>query len=308
MKTTCWPRFVMSSATRWPRDYADTPENGPGLALARTWKTLTTDWSPSNPCSIVFLTGAPTCLATARTTGPSQSIGIIEPGARSAVPNSSRPSSNKPAKAWHPNAPVPNHTQPVRYTVPGIHRAEEPALELAKLILEGRLPEQRAAGSKNVEPDGPTLAESEEKPVIFEDTDPENFEDTDPESIGQVARQIIGTTDSRSVRLNNTSFPWRTFVHSDAGCSGTLISPTTIVTAAHCVYNTVNNTWIKAGSNWPKYGRGADAGDGTIYPYGRFTCYTVTVPGGWVDKNDVKYDYAVLKLNCSQSSSNWLGS
>jgi hypothetical protein len=89
-------------------------------AGAYTWKTSTTAWSPSNPCSIAFPTGAPTCQAPAKTTGPSRSVGTIEADARSAVPNSSRPSSNKPAKPWHPNAPAPNHIQPVRYTVPGI--------------------------------------------------------------------------------------------------------------------------------------------------------------------------------------------
>jgi hypothetical protein len=88
----------MSRATRWPRDYADTPENGPGQTLARTWKTSTTVWSSSNPYSIAFPTGVPICRAPARTTGPSRSVGTIEPDARSAVPNSSRPSSNKPAK------------------------------------------------------------------------------------------------------------------------------------------------------------------------------------------------------------------
>ena len=63
--------------------------------------------------------------APARTTGPSRSVGTIEPGDRSAVPNSSRTSSNKPAKPWHRNAPAPNHTQPVKYAVPRIVLATE---------------------------------------------------------------------------------------------------------------------------------------------------------------------------------------
>jgi REP element-mobilizing transposase RayT len=57
-----------------------------------------------------------------RATGPNRSASTIELAVRLAVPNSSKPSSNKPAKPWHPNAPAPNHTQRVRYTVPGIAR------------------------------------------------------------------------------------------------------------------------------------------------------------------------------------------
>lgn len=170
------------------------------------------------------------------------------------------------------------------------YRQQEPAFELAQQILDSRQAPAETLASPMIESEKPGAEALAEE--LYEDLDSD--------------KMIIGA-DTRSVRTNNTAYPWRAMVHSDLGCTGTLISATTILTAAHCVYDTVTNTWKKVGGNWPKYGRGADAGDATVYPYGQFSCYSVTVPGGWVDGNDVLYDYAVIKLECGQSSDNWMG-
>lgn len=165
------------------------------------------------------------------------------------------------------------------------YRQEEPAYELARMALDRRAHAPLATK-------GSPLVEA--YALAAEELDGD--------------KAVIGN-DGRGVIRSNTAFPWNALVHSEAGCSGTMISATTIITAAHCVYDTQTNSWKMVNGQFPKYGRGADAGDATTYPYGQFNCYTVTVPNGWVLPmfGDLEYDYAVIKLQCGQNSSTWLG-
>jgi V8-like Glu-specific endopeptidase len=65
-------------------------------------------------------------------------------------------------------------------------------------------------------------------------------------AFAQVAdRAVIGPTDNRVQQADTTRFPFNTVCHIERdfgdgrlrGCSGVLIAPTVVLTAAHCLYN-----------------------------------------------------------------------
>ncbi len=154
------------------------------------------------------------------------------------------------------------------------------------------------------------------------DTRPSNAEAID-ELTSREPRGLNGS-DNRSYRSNNFSFPYRPLVFSEVGCSGTMIGPHTMVTAAHCVYNTGNNSWLKVWDTvqnrerWPRFATGVDGRDANAVPNGWRQCYDVTIPGGWVSKSSnnlasaAQYDYAVVDFysRCGVrpgDQSGWLG-
>lgn len=121
--------------------------------------------------------------------------------------------------------------------------------------------------------------------------------------------RVVFGSDGRTYQSSNTSFPYRTFVWSEVECTGTMIGPGTMVTAAHCVYDTVNDAWLKVwdptsgpsgADRYPRYSPGVDGRDATQAPYGWQQCYDVAIPGGYSSAtSDTSsaaqlYDYAVL--------------
>lgn len=154
-----------------------------------------------------------------------------------------------------------------------------------------------------------------------------NYEYTMTEPNYALAEKILGTTprpeemesderlplegrnccgnDDREYHSDNTYFPWSFLIFSEVGCSGTMISDTTMVTAAHCVHNGTswNNVWdwsLNGGAGaWrlPYYAAGVDGRDANPVPYGWLGCYAVTVPSGWNSSIPAELDYAVIDFS-----------
>ncbi|WP_433937875.1 serine protease [Sorangium cellulosum] len=122
------------------------------------------------------------------------------------------------------------------------------------------------------------------------------------------AQAVLGT-DTREQKRDNTTFPSRTRVFITNGnmtgaCSGQLIGPTTILTAAHCVHN--GTGWLSTRSWSP----GVDSQDANAFPYqGGSTypdtsgnapiagCYKAMVSSEWASGDtSVSYDFAFLEL------------
>jgi V8-like Glu-specific endopeptidase len=128
-------------------------------------------------------------------------------------------------------------------------------------------------------------------------------------------RAIVGSEDR--VRITDASdYPYRaigllvsTFANGDTmGCSGTLIGPSTVVTAAHCVYNHDAGGWIASGFFVP------GATDDHTALVGTFDIANVNILKGFIDNYQSNYgdvmpwDLAEIELASDAGNQlGWLG-
>ena len=125
----------------------------------------------------------------------------------------------------------------------------------------------------------------------------------DPEPDEPQAEKILGETDERIV-YPHLRYPYRTNIvfnnEGDASVidgtqgSGTLIGPSTAISAAHVFWDKSNKTW-EAPHRWsPGYSSQSSPSN----PFGDwFECYWVTIPKGRIDTGSSLYDYAILDFN-----------
>src|SRR5262245_1820630 len=110
---------------------------------------------------------------------------------------------------------------------------------------------------------------------------------------------VIGPTDNRVQEIDTSKFPLNTVCHlcrdfpgkPCSGCSGTLIGPDKVLTAAHCLWNL-------------SLGRAPDAirvtpgrtGRNTL-PFGTYDAAKFWVPKGFIDgPNRAIWDFGVIQL------------
>ena len=90
---------------------------------------------------------------------------------------------------------------------------------------------------------------------------------------------------------------WWIFASWSGRCSGTIIGPNKVLTAAHCVYDTTDKAWMVPG-------RVAPGRSGSLDPWGRWDVSYATTYTAWTNDGKWDYDIAVLTIKSSGSSIN----
>ncbi len=109
---------------------------------------------------------------------------------------------------------------------------------------------------------------------------------------------LIGPLDGRVQEIRTTRFPWNTIVHlcrdfgdgACSGCSGIMIGPTRVLTAAHCLWSAARKAAPARILVMP--GRR----DRKTLPYGAVPARDWWVPAGFVEGRSPAWDWGLVRL------------